>query len=403
MKNKLFIIGVVVILALATVSLLLFWGVIPSPGGSDSTEMLSTNNTTTKQTEATTTTAETIPEDPTIYPEEMVQFQSPEKAESHSQTDILNTLDNNVYMDALVYTGYNIKKHRSDGMMWKFVPAEDKAKLGYLSDITYGGGSTGYETTDEGKPNIQKFENRSLVCASFVTYVYLNYMPNVAGIDTSALGKPGNSLSANSWYSLAKKWVKNGYSESIPFYSKAQGAIGSAFIKFKPEKDIPVGSLIFFCNPKLADKTEASHVAIFAGYKNGYYWLYHVGNKNGPEFCAVQRMNFGPNARWPIAIITPPNTVRFSPVLEIELVDKAGKPISGSEFILKHPKTGKELSLGVTDAEGKLVREDLGYGDYELVQVVPEGYSCEKTTNKIKISGVNNSLNKVLVVNTKVQ
>lgn len=120
-----------------------------------------------------------------------------------------------------------------------------------------------------------------------------------------------------------------------------------------------------------------------------------------PEFCAVQRMNVGPDARWPIAVITPPSNIRFTPVLEIELVDKAGKPISGSEFILKHPTSGKEISLGTTDADGKLVRTDLSYGDFELVQIVPEGYSSKTTSHAIQISGVNNSYNHIRIVNTK--
>ncbi|MBQ4322725.1 MAG: hypothetical protein IJC19_02160, partial [Clostridia bacterium] len=117
----------------------------------------------------------------------------------------------------------------------------------------------------------------------------------------------------------------------------------------------------------------------------------------------IQRMNFGPNARFPIAVITPPNIINITPTLEIELVDKAGNPIVGSEFILKHPTSGKEISLGTTDESGKLVRTDLSYGDFELVQIVPEGYSCQNTTNTIKITGVNNSYNKIRIVNTKLK
>ena len=359
-----------------------------------------TATTGTTATESQTTEATEETQEATIYPEEIFEFQKPDKAVEYLQTDIYTTIDNNIFMDSLLYTGYNITKHRADGMMWDFVPAADKKGLGYLSKISYGAGCTGYETNEEGKPDIPLFERGDLVCASFVTYVYFNYLPNVAGIDTSSLTRPGKSVSADSFYTAAKDWVAKGYSEYISFDYKVLGALGNSFIRFTPSKEIPIGSLVIFCNPKTS-MSAGSHVAIYAGYANGYDWLYHVGNKNGPEFCAVQRMNFGPNARWPIAVITPPNNIRFTPVLEIELVDKAGNPIPGSEFILKHPTSGKEISLGKTDENGKLVRTDLSYGDFELVQVVPEGYSCQNPSNTIQISSVNNSYNTIRIVNTK--
>ena len=401
--NK-FSLAIIVVALPVLVAMLMFARDLgPVTSASQPSDELTTNQTTTTQSEPTTIITEaTQPEDPTIYPEETIEFQLPDITTNYLQTDIYTTVDNNIFMDSLLYTGYNITKHRADGKMWEFVPAENKRGLGYLSKISYGGGCTGYETDGNGKPNIARFEEGNLVCASFVTYVYFNYLPNVAGIDTSALTAPSQSTSADAWYTAAKDWVAKGYSEYIPFEYKVQGALGSSFITFKPSREIPIGSLVIFCNPKTS-MTSGSHVAVYAGYVNGYDWLYHVGNKNGPEFCAVQRMNFGPNARWPIAVITPPNNVRFTPVLEIELVDKAGHPISGSEFILKHPTSGKEISLGATDADGKLVRTDLTYGDFELVQIVPEGYSCNSTSNTIKISGVNNSYNKIRIVNTKVK
>lgn len=404
--NKVSIATVAAVLVVTTAVLISVWCKRPDaaeqqpsstgPSVSESESILAT------ESDPTVATEETEPEEPTLYPEETVEFQLPEKETSYLQTDIYTTIDNNVFMDALLYTGYNITKHRADGMMWDFVPAADKRGLGYLSNISYGSGCTGYETDANGRPNIARFEQGNLVCASFVTYVYFNYLPNVAGIDTSALTKPGYSLSADSFYTAAKDWVAKGYSEYIDFDYDVLGGLGTSFIRFKPSREIPIGSLVIFCNPKTS-MYAGSHVTIYAGYANGYDWLYHVGNNNGPEFCAVQRMNFGPNARWPIAVITPPNIVNFTPTLEIELVDKAGKPIVGSEFILKHPTSGKEISLGATDGNGKLVKTDLSYGDFELVQIVPEGYSCQTTTNTIKITGVNNSYNKIRIVNTKIK
>ena len=214
-------------------------------------------------------------------------------------------LEDNPFWDSLVYTGYNIEKHRSDGLMWHYVLAAHKRGKGWLSDITYAGGSTGYETTEEGVPDIGFFEDYGLVCASYVTYVYFNYLPNVAGIDTSVLTKPEKSYSANDWYIAAKDWVEQGYSETIDFEASLTGA---GFIDFETLEEMPVGSIIAFCDSR--NKSDhCSHVVIYAGYENNYHWVYHVGNENGPEFCSVERMHFGPDPQWPIAVITTPDFV----------------------------------------------------------------------------------------------
>lgn len=214
-------------------------------------------------------------------------------------------LDNNIFWDSLVYTGYNIEKHISDGLMWHYVLAAHKRGKGWLSDITYAGGSTGYETTAEGLPDISFFEKHGLVCASYVSYAYFNYLPNVAGVDTSVLTMPERSYSANDWYTAAKDWVEQGYSEMISFEASLTPA---GFIQFTPEKEIPIGSIIAFCDSR--NKSDhCSHVVIYAGYENDYNWVYHVGNENGPEFCSVERMHFGPDPQWPICVITTPDYI----------------------------------------------------------------------------------------------
>lgn len=214
-------------------------------------------------------------------------------------------LDDNIFWDSLVYTGYNIEKHIDDGLMWHYVLAANKRGKGWLSDITYAGGSTGYETTDEGLPDISFFEDHGLVCASYVSYVYFNYLPNVAGVDTSELTMPERSYSANDWYTAAKDWVEQGYSETISFEASLTPA---GFIQFTPEEEIPIGSIIAFCDAR--NKSDyCSHVVIYAGHENDYNWVYHVGNENGPEFCSVERMHFGPDPQWPICVITTPEFI----------------------------------------------------------------------------------------------
>lgn len=358
-------------------------------------EVSSEESTVTEQTvseEKTVTSSKkptTVSSKPTVT-NTVSKSQSSGEYKYNSNTDI----NNNVFLDALVYTGYNLKKHIADGNMWKYILASQKRGLGYLSNIGYAGGSTGYETSG-GKPDIKLFEKRGLVCASYVTYVYFNYLPNVAGIDTSSLTRPNKSYSANDWYIAAKDWVNKGYSTTISFTASRTS---SGYINFRPEKEIPIGSIMAFCDAKNRSDY-CSHVAIYAGYQNGYNWVYHVGNDNGPEFCAVERMYFGPDPQWPIKVITTPSNIRMQAALEISLKDNNGNPVSGAEFSLNSTESGKVVSLGKTDTNGVIVKENLTYGEYELTEVLPNGYTADSTTQKIKLTTANNSYNKVAVTN----
>ncbi|MBO5231932.1 MAG: hypothetical protein J6B88_04850 [Clostridia bacterium] len=306
-------------------------------------------------------------------------------------------IEDNVFMDSLIYTGYNMKKHRADGKMWQYVLAKYKRGYGWLSDITYAGGSTGLETKN-GKPDIGYFERNGLVCASFATYVYFNYLPNVAGIDTSSLPRPENTKLADSWYKAVQQWVKKGYSRTIDFTAKKDS---SNYIVFRPKEEIPIGSIIIF-RPYSSNQKVGSHVVVYAGYKNGFHWVYHVGTKNGPEMCAVERMLYGPEPQWPLMVVTTPSNIRMAAMLEVELKDDEGKAISGVEFSIKNTKTGAVTKLGKTDKNGKIAKECLNYGEYTLVQAsVPKGYTAKTTTTKINLTTKNNSKNTVKVVNAK--
>lgn len=216
----------------------------------------------------------------------------------------LDDVEDNIFLDALEYLGYGMQKHRADGMMWEYVLWTDKDWRGWLSNITYGAGSTGFETNAEGKPDVAAFEQGGLVCATYATYVYFNYLPNVVGVDVSMLAEPDYSPSSNSVYQAAKQWVEDGYSRYIDFTCSES----ANWLTFGTEEEIPVGSLIFFTDAK--DPSDiSSHVVAYAGYRNGYHWVTHVGNDNGPEFCAVERMHYGPDPQWPIAIVSRPNVV----------------------------------------------------------------------------------------------
>ena len=213
-------------------------------------------------------------------------------------------IEDNVFLDALEYTGYNLEKHRKDGLMWKYILSSDKKHRNWLSDITYNGGSTGLETKD-GLPNIERFEKGGLVCASFATYVYFNYLPNVAKIDTSSLAVPEQTYSAHSFYLACKEWLKQGYTYNIGFTATDT----PSGISFKADEEIPLGSVLVFRDMDKPGDQEADHIAIYVGKKNGYHWVIQVGNENGPEFCAVERFKFGPDKQWPLAIFATPTCI----------------------------------------------------------------------------------------------
>lgn len=223
---------------------------------------------------------------------------------NHPYPDKAENIDDNIFIDAMVYSGYNLAKHKKDGRMWQYVLSKQKKAAGWLSNITYGGVSSGYETTPEGAPDIKYFEQHGLVCASYIAYVYFNYLPNVVGIDTSMLDFPNQSILADDWYLACLEWEKKGYTHQIQYTTSGHAG---TYLKLTSHEEIPIGSLV--CMSPKEGSTHCSHICIYAGYKNGYHWVTHVGNENGPEFCAIERMTFGPDPQYMLAIFSTPTCI----------------------------------------------------------------------------------------------
>lgn len=308
-------------------------------------------------------------------------------------------IEDNIFMDSMVYTGYNLAKHRADGRMWEYVLSKYKKGLGWLSKISYDydGGTSGYETNAQGLPDIAYFEKHDLVCASYVTYVYFNYLPNVVGLDTSFLTKPENPTLANDWYRAALDWVKKGYSYEIPFTASRSGG---GEIRFKANQDIPIGSILLCNDMNNKSSNWACHVSIYAGYKNGYHWVYHVGNDNGPEFCAIERFCYGPDPVWPLSVISPPVNMRFAAKTDVIVKDQNGAAVSGAKISLTS-KDGRKFDFGSTNAEGVVTKDGLNYGNYTLTITAPAGYTAAKTTQTVKLTIDNNSHNKINITLNK--
>ncbi len=314
-----------------------------------------------------------------------------------------SNIEDNVFMDSLIYTGYNIDKHRASGRMWSYVLSGHKPGLGWLSKISYDydGGTSGYEVNAQGRPDIAKFEKSDLVCASYVSYVYFNYLPNVVGIDTSMLAQPVSPVLADAWDECGKKWIQAGYSEEIKFTCRTGGPEGYIFT---PEKEIPIGSLILcedYVNGGGEGNDWACHVSIYAGYKGDGHWVYHVGNDNGPEFCTIERFRYGPDPVWPYRVISTPKNINFAAILDLEVKDQNGNAVSGVEFKLTNNQSKISGSIGKTDAKGALKVSSINYGEYTLDIILPQGYSMSNTTQQVTLTAKNNSVNKYAVTVTK--
>lgn len=278
----------------------------------------------------------------------------------------------NVFLDALEYTGYNVTAQRNDGSL--FVKYSSSAPAAVRSNISYGTGPSGLETvvnysTPSGlAPDIAAFERGGLCCASYVSYVYFNYLTNIEGIDTSYVSPPVNPRSAPSYYETAVQWINTGKARSISYTQNSNGS------NFSPSESIPIGSLLVF---RSISTGGINHVAIYAGYYNGTHFVTHVGNSRGPEICSVSALTKG-NSPQVVALIAVPEYIEATGTIEILKTDPNGKNLAGAYFSATSvtDPTIQHL-IGPTDANGyAATKQRLKYGDYIIRETVfPSGYT----------------------------
>lgn len=162
------------------------------------------------------------------------------------------TVNSNVFLDALKYTGYDISQFTVNGKSGADVTK--RSNIGYNAS-----GATGLETTG-GKPNISAFEKNGMCCASYATYVYFNYLPHVYGLDTSFLTQPSNPRSTSDWYTACEKWIKANAAKKTVINKSCSSANNLSALK-----NIAIGSLLIFTD----NNGNYSHTGIYAGTKNG--------------------------------------------------------------------------------------------------------------------------------------
>lgn len=290
----------------------------------------------------------------------------------------------NEFIDALEYTGYNVEAQKNDGSI--FVKVGSAVSASIRSDISYGTGPSGLETvvnksTVSGlAPDIATFKSRGLCCASYVSYVYFNYLPNIAGIDTSYVNAPPNPRSAQSYYDTANAWVAGNKARKITFTVNSNGS------GFKPNEQIPIGSLMAF---KSVSSGKISHVAIYAGEYNGTHFVTHVGDEKGPEFSSVTALTKG-GAPLSVALVAVPEYIERTGAIEVLKTNPAGKNLSGAYFSATSVKNGVQYLIGPTDNNGyAITKETLPFGDYIVKETVyPSGYTDSGTKEwRVTVNG----------------
>lgn len=295
-------------------------------------------------------------------------------------SDIPAKMLNNHMLDALEYIGYKVQAQRDDGTLYKKIGGDATA---YLSKVTYGQDSTagnGLEVNSSGKPDIAYFEKYGMQCGSWAAYYWFNYLPHVAGVDTSYLNPPTWPMNPGSWWERAQDWIKAGYAEEISF------TVDWNTGKVVPAKEIPIGSIVLFANRDTGSLWTGGHVSMYAGEYNGTQFLTHVGTSRGPEFHSINAFHLNQADKGGIKqvvgkIIAIKEIESPYGSIEIYKKDQNGKVLSGAEFTIKNKGTGKTVGKGVTNANGYYRLLKLPYGTYTVTETkFPTGYTSSGTT-----------------------
>lgn len=191
-------------------------------------------------------------------------------------------LDNSI-LRALEYTGYDVQAQKNNGTIYQSGYYGSRLATNapnILSNISYGLSMSGKETVNDGStitglaPNIARFEQSGLCCASFVTYFICNYLPNIEGVDTSLVANAVKATGLNSqavvtWQNALNKLSDEGKIEKV----------GTSSSNVDYSRLVP-GDIIIFGN----STNSHVHAAIYAGTYKGTHFIIHVGNERTRKF-----------------------------------------------------------------------------------------------------------------------
>lgn len=280
---------------------------------------------------------------------------------------------NNVFLNALEYTGYDVQRQISNGTIYRNYGSSGTPNS-VTSNIPYSLSAiaSGLETTNSGKPNIRHFENYGLCCGSYVSYVYYNYLPNVAKISTSNLAQPYSKCSVESWETAIRKWIDNGTGKNIGFTQNSNGSL-------KTSSDIPIGSVVIF----KSSGYRYAHVAVYAGYYNGKHFITHCGGDEGPCIQAIDSLYL--YAGQSVKLIVAPNLYNNVKLNKSSLT--LGK---GESYTIKANGNATWSSSNtniLTVSNGKITAKNTG-----TAMVVAKGLNGSKANCMVTVRNAPNSI-----------
>ena len=306
----------------------------------------------------------------------------------------------NYILRALAYTGYDVDYLKDNGYLYvaqytssniKTYAPQVLSNIGYddYSPFCNGDETVADASTVTGRaPNIAKFEEQGLVCASFVSYYWNNYLPNIEGIDTTWVSDAIKATTMNNGsYSTASVWawetgLKNLAAQSGSGVTRYTDAT-TAYANLVP------GDIIVFSD----SSGGLTHVAIYAGAytmynasgtnRGIYHYIIHVGNSRGPEISAVEYMtSAGSKSSSPSAwyhIELPEEDPQG--YIEVYKSDPDGNALDGAWFVAEDLATGQSYSIGPT-VNGYACSVALPLSTFSVYEsVYPEGYTASGQTS----------------------
>lgn len=302
-------------------------------------------------------------------------------------SDIPEEMLDNAILRALEYTGYDVQRQKDRGTLYQSghygsrLAANDPS---VLSDISYGLALSGKDTVADSStvtgraPDIAKFEQYGLCCASFVTYFICNYMPNIEGADTGfiteAIDATGtNPQSASTWKRALDKLAEQGKIEKV-----GTSTSNVDYSRLEP------GDIIIFGNAS----TPTAHIAAYAGTYKGTHFIIHVGNDRGPEISSIEGMGHSSNgdkASYPNGFYHLGNDIfQQRGSIEVYKKDNKGTPLPGAVFLATDTKNpSRTYRIGPTNSEGYAKSEDpIPFSTYQIEEIVfPANYQSDGTTS----------------------
>lgn len=317
-----------------------------------------------------------------------------------AQGNIPDEMWDNTILRALEKTGFNVQKLKDTGRLYSAQYISGSLKTNdpsVLSNIGYYSGSGALANGDEtvadsstvsGKtPNIKRFEQTGMVCASFVTYYLCNYLPNIEGVDTSLLYEEVKARGADSRYqNVYYLTTVNVWADTLNALSSRAG---SGVTKYTDSTtayaNLVPGDVIVF--------SDYRHIAIYAGTYDLYSWgtsmgkyhfIIHVGNSRGPEISTAEYM--ADSATKPSRPVTwyhldfndITNKTGF---IEVYKKDPNGKSLAGARFTAVNQETQESYYIGPTDSTGYAKSGEVPLGTYVVTEsVFPTGYESNGTS-----------------------